>query len=717
MKKSLPYLIGGLLVLLIAVSGNILGKTLRPFLNFDYSDEYGEDYVIAAPAESAEEWQGRFETAQKSYDQSLEHLYAELPPQAEWPAVIETLKTYEGESSYGENDKVHRQMMGYLLEEDYEAASELYLKLASEKKLSSYKYEETVGVLRQMMVPQKVIDKNLKLKAKKKDNDSAKKEKGWKRELKSGGIEKAIRTLMAKNDGDDWDTAYELTVLYEKEDLKVEVLAGFEEWAVEDISESSYISYDIKKYLKALVEEGDYERLHSFTSEQIEVYKEERDKVAEKLIPFHYIAISKLEDGAEYLEELKKLPEYEIDSEEGWIDFLQEVSTPNADLALETIKHYRENGKEEEALALLKRLLLFNGGKDSYYREFLQHYPEQALSYFDQLLQWDPYEERPHIWKGHYYLEAGELDKAEAEINKAIALDPSDGEQGKFTRMEAYHVFSLIFRARGNDEKADFFAEVTAAIRAGEVADDYISMGLYDEAIKRYEAALGHFEDAYCLQSRLAKAYLEKGMMIPAQVHFEKAFELMPVSFGPVESHCFGCEGIFKSELSQEVAERIFKSVIESSPDNPRTYYLIAKLYESQDKPETAIPYYVQAFKLDKNYYNCAKRLYSLMLQDPELKKEYPELHPQIMDCYPYPDLADLFEGRVDLKDAWEDAQAIVTTRPVPIEVPEITTPFEPNGEGDDLSEWERASYYPIDGWQVDELLRSNDFLGNLYFH
>jgi len=318
--------------------------------------------------------------------------------------------------------------------------------------------------------------------------------------------------------------------------------------------------------------------------------------------------------------------------------------------------------------------------------------------------------------------------KAEEEINRAIALDPSDGEQGKYSRMEAYNVLSKIYRAKGNNEKADFFMEVMTAIRAGEIADDYLWLGLTQEAITRYRDALGHFEDAYCLQSRLAKAYLELGDLENAEIHFKKAFELMPVSFGPVESHCFGCEGIFKSELAQKIAAQVFQSVIESSPNNPRTYYLLAKLYEEQDKHDLAFPHYLKAFQLDKNYYNCAKRLYAWLLIAPSLKETHPNLMGEIMACYPYPRLDDLFKERADLKPAWQDAYKLAKSRTLPIELPLIPLPFSVEETEDmkskdlirertrNLSRQHRSQFYPLDGWQGDELLRGNSLLSSFYF-
>ena len=53
----------------------------------------------------------------------------------------------------------------------------------------------------------------------------------------------------------------------------------------------------------------------------------------------------------------------------------------------------------------------------------------------DELFSRDRFEERPLIWKAKILLEQKKLDDAQRTIEQAIAIDPSDGEQGKGSRM------------------------------------------------------------------------------------------------------------------------------------------------------------------------------------------------------------------------------------------------------------------------------------------
>ena len=69
-----------------------------------------------------------------------------------------------------------------------------------------------------------------------------------------------------------------------------------------------------------------------------------------------------------------------------------------------------------------------------------------------------------------------------------------------------------------------------------------------------WRKALEQFADAYCIQSRLAIRLMEAGRREEAFEHYRRAYELMPSSFGRVESHCFGCESVFQGAAQQTLA-------------------------------------------------------------------------------------------------------------------------------------------------------------------
>jgi tetratricopeptide (TPR) repeat protein len=110
----------------------------------------------------------------------------------------------------------------------------------------------------------------------------------------------------------------------------------------------------------------------------------------------------------------------------------------------------------------------------------------------------------------------------------------------------------------------------------------------------------------------LALELAQAGKVEEATAHFQKAFELMPDSFGRIESHCFGCEGIFEQELAQQVAERVFERQLKERPDKPQVHYLLGYLRESQDRPADALKHFQKAVELDPDYYNAWEHIQQL---------------------------------------------------------------------------------------------------------
>jgi tetratricopeptide (TPR) repeat protein len=266
------------------------------------------------------------------------------------------------------------------------------------------------------------------------------------------------------------------------------------------------------------------------------------------------------------------------------------------------------SGDEAAALRAARATVAALPGKDAGY-ELLATLDPGAIKTFDAIFSGDEFEERPLIWKASLQLARGATDAAEATVRMAIAIDPSDGEEGPGDRMRAYAVLSEILRRQGDASDSRLYANAVEAIRISEHGDQLHAAGLYDRAFRTYREALEKFSDAYCIQSRLAVQLNKQGRRKEALVHYRRAYELMPASFGRVESHCFGCESVFEGAESQSLAERVFTDIIRKAPDKPQAYYLLAYLRDHQGRHAEALQPLRSAVSLDARYLNAWKRL------------------------------------------------------------------------------------------------------------
>lgn len=275
-------------------------------------------------------------------------------------------------------------------------------------------------------------------------------------------------------------------------------------------------------------------------------------------------------------------------------------------------------GRTDEARRVVDAALLNDQADDELFELLVEFEGPNAIARLDRQFALDPLEERPLIWKAKLLLQAGKLDEAEQTARQAIAIDPSDGEQGPGKRMIVYAVLADVLDRQPDEKKreeAAVYRRAVSAIRLAEQADKLSAAGLTRRAIAAYEEATKTFVDAYCIQSRLALELASVGKLDEAAQHYRKAFELMPDSFGRIESHCFGCEGVFSGELAEQIAENVLAKLSKERPDKPQIHYLLGYLREVHGRTREAIAHYREAVRLDPDYYNAWKKIVELSIQ------------------------------------------------------------------------------------------------------
>ena len=294
-------------------------------------------------------------------------------------------------------------------------------------------------------------------------------------------------------------------------------------------------------------------------------------------------------------------------------------------LGLMAARAMAETGRTDDALRVLDYTLQVDAGDDGAYELLLKLYHGDVVAKLDGLYRQDQFQNRPLIWKATVLLQQGKVAEAEQACKTAITVDPSDGETGKGDRMRVYSVMADVCDAKKDATKAAFFRNVVKAIRLSENADDYYDAGLLTRAVTMYGQALDLFSDAYCIQSRIARQLAELGRMDEAAVHYRRAFELMPVSFGRMESHCFGCERAFQGKTATAIAEKTFTDMLAKDPGKPQLHYLLGYLYMEEKRYPEAVTNFQKAAELDPDYINAWKQIVSIgedYRLDPDLRDE-----------------------------------------------------------------------------------------------
>ena len=721
-----------------------------------------------APAKTADEWISRLQRDLQNQGYSNDNfsrLYAELPAQDQWISITNKLDTVtKDEATYAEftkrdpkynnhyfyrsegSPRLQLKLLSTLLKEDGTDAEPIFRELIkTSKSIPSYRYDKT---LNRLLLVSKNKEKTVKwykdnIKKTASDITSSRAIKSaWKQALAKNKIDKGIKLLQEAIDQEEDHKKISLITnlakiarLLNKPELAERALTMLENALIKQKESGKTTSLNVYYVdLEHYFHTEQYQRLIDFNAKlnatQAKTDSQHNHNVYSSLSSFPKYKAAALYKLGKFKEFEALIDELVSKNQDYPTRYFNALDTSVADLPtigsfyLDLLASKPDSASKQKAYKICAQLLARNRGKDAYYKRAIKLDREAATTLISSLREYDPYEERPLIWQAEIALEDGDINKAEELISAAIALDPSDGDHGKFTRMHCYDVLARICAKQGNTEKETFLNEVVISIRQGEAADDYLYAGLITEATTRYKKALGHFNDAYCLQSRLAKTLMEAGKFDEAIPHFKKAFELMPVSFGPRESHCFGCEGLFDDERVQNLALPTLKAFLETEPANPRTPYLLGLLFEEMKKEPEAISAYKKALELDPNYYNAGKNLKKLLAKDFGKFKEVQALNMQLFKIAAYPNKANYMPSPHLLKSYWNTAQSFP---PSPLNLPPLSELGFTKAELSEIqykeipiSEHNYLSYYysdddAIDGWSKQELLNKNRFIKDTF--
>lgn len=732
---------------------------------------YNERQEMAA-AQTAAEWLSRLQLDLKDpqlMGLPISRLYAELPSIDQWPSITDELdKITKDDTSYLEFTKTNHgyfdkelneinrlkiQLFSILLAEDGTDAEPVYrsliLKENNRNAISSYKHAATLKKLLSLSKDHDSsiawFNKNIEVEQSNYSHSStSQKESEWMKALAKNDINVGIKLLLKaiKNSNEDEkaeliSSLASLAHLLDKPELGEKAMTMLEENIISQKETQGYLrAYSYRNGLNYYAHQREWDRLYKLcvkfenTKRRKIGSSYDRSSSGDMLFQYRLTALYKLKNFDEFEKEITAAIQKHRDPTQAqggakdFIDLIEKKVANNrsiASLHIDILTAKGDEASKGQAYKICTHLLARNQGVDAYYKRLIALKPLEASSFIASLRKYDPFEERPLIWQSEMALQAGDIDKAETLIQQAIALDPSDGDHGKFTRMHCYDVLARILEKQGKPEKAKFFNEVVVSIRAGEAADDYLYAGLTQEATDRYKKALGHFNDAYCLQSRLAKTLMEAGKFDEAIPYFKKAFELMPVSFGPRESHCFGCEGIFDDKRVQNLALPTLQAFLDKEPANPRTPYLLGLLFEEMKKEPEAISAYEKALELDPEYYNAARTLYNIISKDPKKFAQTLVLQKQLLEIAAYQTKPTYITSSHLLKSYWKLAHDFP---PSPIKLApleELGFPvrklsdqqFKEHSENSIRSYSYHNAESGLDGWSASEILLRNNFLND----
>ena len=198
-----------------------------------------------------------------------------------------------------------------------------------------------------------------------------------------------------------------------------------------------------------------------------------------------------------------------------------------------------------------------------------------------------------HNNQGEALRNKGEYDKAIAEYNDALKLDPNSAA--------AYNNRGLSWNAKGQYEKA--IADFNQAIKLNPtIAVAYNNRGLSTYQKGEYDKAIADFNQALKLDPKLAVAYFNRGESWGDQGEYDKAIAdfNQAIRLEPNDADAYNNRGVAwdtKREYDKAIAD--YSQALMLDPTDPKIYGNRGKSWNAKGEYDKAIADYNQALKLD----------------------------------------------------------------------------------------------------------------------
>lgn len=237
---------------------------------------------------------------------------------------------------------------------------------------------------------------------------------------------------------------------------------------------------------------------------------------------------------------------------------------------------------------------------------------------------------------------AGKEDEAIEEYQKAIEKDPKMGR--------AYAGLALVYRNRGQDEKANmYFEKVMPLIDQMTDREKYRTRGVYyllnrdfKKAAEEYSALIQQFPMDSAAHTNLPLAYFYNREMQKAFEEGQKAAEFAPKNILPRSNLVWYAIGVGKFD----VAQKEFQEVMKMNPEFYDALVPLALIQLAQDRPREAEKTYLELSSKDARLASLAAiGLADLALYEGRLNDAR-----KILDAGIEADLKNKFEDEASLK-------------------------------------------------------------------
>jgi protein O-mannosyl-transferase len=234
---------------------------------------------------------------------------------------------------------------------------------------------------------------------------------------------------------------------------------------------------------------------------------------------------------------------------------------------------------------------------------------KDEITLWSDAVQKAPRKARPYINRGHAYLEQGDLDRALADFDKAIGLEPD--------LPEPYSDRCVVYQTKGDLGQA--LSDCNRAIEIDpKAARTYSNRGMVYQMKGDFGRALADFNTAIATDPNSAEAYSNRGILYQGQGDLEGALAdyRKAAEVDPVLANAYSNQGLIyqmKGELRLGLAA--CNKAIAIDPHSANSYLNRGMVYRAEDDLDQALSDFSQAIRIDPDMplaYNNRGMIYQI---------------------------------------------------------------------------------------------------------
>lgn len=226
---------------------------------------------------------------------------------------------------------------------------------------------------------------------------------------------------------------------------------------------------------------------------------------------------------------------------------------------------------------------------------------DRAVADYDQAIKLQPDFAKAYNNRACAYIIRGDYDYAIIDLNQAIQLQPDSAT-------EAYNNRGFIYTTKGNYNHA--IADINQAIHLQpDLAVAYINRGNAYLSKGDYSQSIANYDQAVKLQPDLtAMGYMNRAIIFSLEGNYDQAIVYLDkaIRLQPDLAEIYINRGNVNRKMSnydQAIAD--LGQAIELQPNNARAYYGRAKVYFDKSNYDRAIVDFSQAIQLKPDYTNA----------------------------------------------------------------------------------------------------------------